>query len=300
MNLKIELLSSKNPLTTRLTRQPTRSAIRLALGLAAGLMLVSLFVIRRAMLLFGPTVQALGSGRIWGGSFPLLSFGLLIDAGEHHWPSAVLLLILIIAWPVALLTPFASIYVAVRLIARDLHNGQLELVRLTNIPPNRLIGGYLFAVLIRLRLLLALLIGFIPALVISLYNMWVTKTSLWIIGSGTLFRVDFADWMIPDVNRLLLILALTGIVFGWLGLIGWVAALGVGLTLRWRKMILPAAAASIVVLVYGLAAALSITRLLFDPLQPPQYGVGLLLLAVPLGGLNAALRLARRWKKSGG
>ena len=45
MNLKIELLSSKNPLTTRLTRQPTRSAIRLALGLAAGLMLVSLFVI---------------------------------------------------------------------------------------------------------------------------------------------------------------------------------------------------------------------------------------------------------------
>lgn len=295
MNLEHGLTLSNNPLTARLTQQPTRFAARLAVGLAAGLMLVSFSVIRRAGLPFGPTVQALGSGRIWGGSFPLLSFGLLIDAGEHHWPSAALLLMLIIAWPVALLTPFASVYVAAHLTARDVHRGQLELVRLTNIPINRLIGGYLLAALIRLRVLLALLVGFIPVLVTSLYNMWVTKTSLWIIRSGTLFRVDFASWMIPDVNRPLLILALTGAVVGWLGLVGWAAALGVGLALRWRKVITPVAAASTLVLVYVLATALIITRLLFDPLLPPQYGVGLLLLAIPFGGLIAAIRLARRW-----
>jgi hypothetical protein len=295
MNLEHKLMLSNDPLVARLTRRAARSSTHLAIGLAAGLMLISFFVIRQAALPFGPTVQALGSGRVWGGSFPLLSFGLLIDAGEHHWPSAALFLMLMIAWPVALLTPFASAYVAARLTARDMRSGQLELVRLTNLPINKLIGGYLIAALIRLRMLLALLIGFIPVLVTSLYNIWVTRTSLWIIHSGTLYRVDFASWMIPDVNRLLLILALTGILVGWLGVVGLVTALGVGLVLHWRKVAAPVVAASTVVLIYIVATALIITRLLFDPLLPPQYGVGLLLLATPFGGLIAATRLVRQW-----
>ena len=121
--------------------------------MAAALLLISLIVIRRAALPFGPTVQALGSGRIWGRSIPLLSLGLLFDAGEHHWPSATLLLMLLIGWPVALITPLAGTSIAARITLRDLQGGQLELVRLTNIPVKRLISGYLMAALIPLRVL---------------------------------------------------------------------------------------------------------------------------------------------------
>jgi hypothetical protein len=189
-----------NPIAARLTRRAAGPSLWITAALGALAALVSTLISRETYLYFEPVIAALsGMGRT-GPFFPLNTLALLLDSAQRHPFDGLLTFVLLIPWPVAILTPAIAATSGASLAARDVRSGQLELIRLSGLRPGARVGGYVWGVLYRLRLWMALSAGLIPALVYSLLLMWVVKIGAWIIRSGTLVRVPFRDWMIPDVG----------------------------------------------------------------------------------------------------
>jgi hypothetical protein len=289
------LSALNNPLLGQLIRRSAGPSLLITAALGALVALVSTAISRETPLHFEPVIAALsGSGRT-GPFFPLNTLALLLDSARRDPLDALLMVVLLAPWPVAILTPAVAAFSGASLAARDVWNGQLDLIRLSGLRPAVRLGGYVWGTLYRLRVWIALSAGLMPALVYSLLLMWVVKIGTWIIRSGTLIRVPFQEWMIPDVGLIPLMLAFIALALGLWGLIWLGAALGVGLALWWCSARWAALGALLVMLTYLAVVTVLTVALLMSPVIPPQWWVAVLVLLFPYLLALAATRLARRW-----
>jgi hypothetical protein len=155
--------------------------------------------------------------------------------------SAVLLVTAVV---LTLLTPPIVASVATNLTARDVSSEPYELVQLTTLPRASLVHGYVFAALYRMRLLISLTVGLMPALVIGLVQI----SLLVLVTVYTSNMAPFPEQTIP------LSLEWVALVIGLWGMIYLAAASGVGLAIRWRGSVL----ANILAPLLALSAAFSI------------------------------------------
>ncbi len=257
--------TNRNPVAARLTPRGTWPSARVALWLALGLGLAGLAI---------STLETLRMRSEELGSFSviLLLMGLLVT----------------------ILTPPIVAGVAVVLTSRDLHSGTYELMHVTTLSETTLVQGYVFAALHRVRFLLALVVGLMPALAVGMvqvgiavavifYSIMVHPDPGYQYGPyGTSPGLDPAHITGPA-------LACMAIVVGLWGLNWQAAALGVGLSLRWRGSIMAIIAAPMITLL--IAIGLPVLVLLTN-------GMGMVVAATLLapyilGAVTTAL--ARRW-----
>lgn len=284
-----------NPLVMRQTRRQTWPPGYLALLGGLGMLLGSLLAARRGLLRFYMIVQALNSTRPAIRSTPLLTITQMIQVGQRHPDTGVLAMLVLVAAGLVLLLPLPVAFTASALVSRDLASGPLQLLRLTHVTPAGLLQGYVLAVLYRLRLPLTLLAGALPALAAGLMNLWIVGVSRWIVDTGTLYRVDFAGWMIPDVNQTHLMLAFAAVAFGLFGLTLMAAMLGVGLTLLLRRA-LPALALTLALTgAYLVVLSLALADRVLSPVISPQYAIPIAAMIFPYALGAAALWLAHRF-----
>jgi hypothetical protein len=131
-----------NPLFDRLTRNAKPPSLRVCLWLAFGLGLVTLAYMSW-MMLYAPVI-------------PFSTIGVILMVA-----AAVLIFLL----------PILVGIIAATLTARDTQGEEYQLLRLANLSPRTVVWGYIGAALHRMRLLLALMIGTMPALVMG--TLWV-------------------------------------------------------------------------------------------------------------------------------
>ena len=204
------------------------------------------------------------------------------------------MVVLLAPWPLAIGVPVSAALSGASLAVRDLRGGQLDLIRLSGLSAGAREGGYVWGTLYRLRAWVALSAGLMPALVYGLLLMWVVKIGAWIYRSGTLIRVPFQEWMIPDVGLVPLTLAFIALALGLWGLIWLEAALGVGLALWWGSARWATLGALLVMLGYLAVVAALAVALLMSPVIPPHWWVAALALCSPYLLALAVMRLSLR------
>ena len=188
-----------NPVFVRLTGNCKWPSARVALWLSFGLGLAALFL----------TSQA----------------ALRMRAFDMDPLSAVLMVTAVV---LTLLTPSIVASVATNLTSRDVSSEPYELVQLTTLPKNALVQGYVFAALYRMRLLISLTVGLMPALVIGLVQI----SFLVLVTLYTSNMAPFLEQIVP------LSLVFVATVIGLWGITFLATASGVGLAIRWRGSIL--------------------------------------------------------------
>jgi hypothetical protein len=203
-----------NPVFVRLTRNCKWPSGRVALWLGFGLGLVTLFLTSHATL-------------------HMKDF-------EMNPLCAVLFVTAVV---LTLLAPAIVASLATGLTARDVSSEPYELVQLTTLPKIALVQGYVFAALYRMRVLISLTVGLIPALVIGVVQ-------LGLLVLVTLYTSNMAPFLQQVVS---LSLDFMAIVIGLWGIAFLATASGVGLAIRWRGNIL----ANILVPLSALLAAFS-------------------------------------------
>jgi hypothetical protein len=194
-----------NPLYDHLTRRSRWPSLRLTLWLAFGLGLVTL------------TISA-------------LSLSSIPQAGALRTTALILMLVGALVTLVA--PPVVAVFAAV-LTARDARTGGHELMRLTPLSKAAIVRGYAFAVLFRLRVLLALVVALMPALVVEALYMTALGRAIFFNIACNLMHPELCHimpWSLPpEAGRIF------SLVLGTWGLILLAAALGVWLALRWRR-----------------------------------------------------------------
>ena len=275
-----------NPLVERLTRRGRWPSVRAALWLAFGLGLAGLAVTTRATLRM-----------------------------ESVQPDLSSTILLALVWLVTILSPPITSVVAIILVSRDASSEMYELLRLTTLSKAVLVKGYVFAALHRVRVLLALVVGLMPALTVGMlqvsilvavifysimldYSVYLQEDELYRISSG----IDPA-YMTGQS------LACMAIAIGLWGLNWPAAALGVGLALRWRGRVIVTIIAPMVTLLVTLLIAISLPVFVLLTSEEmyrsywgrPQVAI---MLAIPLFALLAPYalgagmtRLAQRWAR---
>jgi hypothetical protein len=286
---------SHNPILDRLMRRSAGPSLWVTAALGALTALSSYAISREATLYFEPVIAALVGLRRTGLFFPLNTLALLLDSAGRDPFEALLMIVLLAPWPLAILTPALAALTGASLAARDLRDGQLALIRLSGLRPAARVGGYVWGTLYRLRAWIALSAVLIPALVYSLLLMWVVKIGAWIVRSGTLVRVPFQAWMIPDVGLVPLTLSFLALALGLWGLTWLEAALGVSLALWWGSARWAALGALLLMLGYLAVVAALAVALLMSPVIPPHWWVAALALFSPYLLALAAMRLTCRW-----
>lgn len=129
-----------NPVVVRLTRRCGWPSGRTVLWLAFGLGVMSLAITTQATLHMK--------------SIQLSTLGAAL---------------LLAAWALAILTPPITVAVAAVLVTRDMRGERFELLRLTTtLSEATIVRGAIFATLYRMRVLLALVVGLMPALVVGM------------------------------------------------------------------------------------------------------------------------------------
>ncbi len=274
-----------NPLVERLTRRGRWPSVRAALWLAFGLGLAGLAV---------TTWETLRMESDKLGAFSTI--------------------LLALAWLVTILSPPITSVVAIILVSRDASSEMYKLLRLTTLSEAMLVKGYVFAALHRVRVLLALVVGLMPALAVGMVQVSILITvifysimlnyyayfqdELYRISSG----IDPACVTVPS-------LACMAIVIGLWGLNWPAAALGVGLALRWRGRVIVTIIAPLVTLLVTLLVAISLpvfVLLTSEEMYMSYWGqpYGAIMLAIPLFALLAPYalgagmtRLAQRWAR---
>jgi hypothetical protein len=286
---------SHNPILNRLIRQSAGPPMGVTATLGALAALSSYAISREATLYFEPVIATLVGLRRTGPFFPLNTLALLLDSAKRDPFEALLTIVLLAPWLLAILAPALAAMTGASLAARDRRDGQLALIRLSGLRPAARVGGYVWGTLYRLRVWIALSAGLVPALVYGLLLMWVVKIGAWIVRSGTLVRVPFQPWMIPDVGLVPLTLSFLALALGLWGLIGLEAALGVSLTLWWGSARWATLGALLAMLGYLAVAAVLAVVFLMSPVIPPHWWVAALALVSPYLLALAAMRLVRRW-----
>ena len=176
-----------------------------------------------------------------------------------------------------------------------------QLMRLTSLPPLSLVRLLVALVLARLRLLLVLSAALIPGFAVAVMHRTVHNTMLRYPGSPIL-----GHWLAlppPRFGRPLWrfdMLGLTPEFFGWAvalwGLVPLAAALGVGLTLRWRRVAIAAPVAAVITLLVPAGLLLPIVLLPLEDWGEPARAAVLVALALAPNLLTVlAMRVARRW-----
>lgn len=156
--------------------------------------------------------------------------------------------LLLIAWAVTNVAPLVAAATAAILTTQDMLSEQPASQRPLVLPWRTVVSGYVLAALHRLRILLALVIGLMPALVIG--GAYFVLDFLTRLNAGCL---DGCWWPLffptPDMERIgeLLVVTFVAMAIGKWGANFLGAALGASLALRWRKA-LPAALVSVLVM----------------------------------------------------
>ena len=165
-------------------------------------------------------------------------------------------ILLIAAWAVTLLTSPITAVVATILTSRDVHSGSHELVRLTMLPEAAMVQGYVFATLYRVRLLIALTIGLMPALAVGMFQVGL---ALSIIFSSYYSLQGIPAYPVEplDAGMMEMSLVFTIMTIGLWGMNLLAAATGVGLALCLRGNIIANIGAPLFVLVTALFFPLS-------------------------------------------
>ena len=256
-----------NPVVARLTRRGKWPSARAALWLAFGLGLASLAI---------TTWETLHMESDKLGTF-----------------STVLLVLVLL---VTILSPPITAVVATILASRDVRNEMHELLRVTTLSEATLVKGYVFAALHRMRILLMLVVGLMPALAVGMvqvgilvsvifYSMMLPPPPYSLDGTyGSPPGIDSADVTGPALASIAFSIGLWGL--HWLA-----AALGVGLALRWggSTMVTIIAPMAMLLIAIGLPVLVLLTN-----------GMGLVVAATTLAPyiLGAVMmRLARYWAR---
>jgi len=183
--------------------------------------------------------------------------------------------------------------------SRDVQSEAHDLLRLTSLTKMQIVQGYLYAGLHRMRLLLSLTIGIAPAL-IDRFLCGFLKLTIWSsIAPGPYHLTSL------DIIGRLVIVTVVGI--GLLALNPLVAALGVALSLWWRKMVPAILSTSTIMLLGTLSVILMLLTIigLLIPVQPFSLSPALALqevliasgfcLAPPVLLTLGIMWLAKRW-----
>ncbi len=275
-----------NPLMERLARRGRWPSVRAALWLAFGLGLAGLAVTTRATL--------------------------RMESDQLDLSSTILLAL---AWLVTILSPPITSVVATILVSRDASSEMYELLRLATLSEAVLVKGYVFAALHRVRVLLALVVGLMPALAVGMVQVGILvavilysimldyyayfQDELYRISSG----IDPACVTVPA-------LACMAIAIGLWGLNWPAAALGVGLALRWRGRIIATIIAPMITLLVTLLIATSLPVLVMLLTSEEMYlhywgkpqvaimlAISLFALLAPCALGAGMTRLAQRWAR---
>lgn len=282
-----------NPLVIRFTRRSRWPSIRAAFWLTFGLGVTSLVVATRATL------------HLREAYFELLTLGLLL-----------------ISLAMTLLTPSLVALVAVALTGRDVRSDLHDLLCTTPLSEAALVQGYIFGVLHRLRVLLVVVVGMMPAFVVGMFQFQLDLVYSGIFLSLPHYAVaqNYYDRFhhYSEACTFILIrntLLILGTVIGMWGMNGVGAALGVGVALRWRKSAVAALAAVLTALGMLLATAALLVVMLAvlgpsigalataditlysasDAIVTSGAAGGLAVIPYALGVVCA--RLARRWAR---
>ncbi|GAB4480165.1 MAG: hypothetical protein Kow00124_26560 [Anaerolineae bacterium] len=165
--------------------------------------------------------------------------------------------LLTLIWALMLLTPAALAAGSALLTYRHLRQELYQLLRLTDVPQPVLMLMHLFANLYRMRVLVILLVGAVPALLVGMTHstrVWLQRT----YPTMMLSTLRYAPLPPPVYSPPLWRLNLLG---WWPELPGWAIGipgvgllaviLGVGLTLWWRRVEAAAPAAAMLALLLG-------------------------------------------------
>ena len=201
-------LPTTNPIFVRLTRNAKPPSLRTCLWLAFGLGLTTLAFMSWTML-YHPIP-------------PFVQVGLLL---------------MLLSAALTFLLPIPIGIIAATITARDVQGEEYQLLRLTNLSPRTIVWGYIGTALHRLRLLLALMIGTMPSLVMGILLLEIMIDSVFASISTCLDGPCSPQLLSAETANSLywgtytwLVVALT--LWG-VNLLG--AALGVWLSLAWRK-----------------------------------------------------------------
>jgi len=276
-----------NPLVERLTRRGRWPSVRAALWLAFGLGLAGLAVTTLATL--------------------------RMESDQLDLSSTILLAL---AWLVTILSPPITSIVAIILVSRDASSEMYELLHLTTLSEAVLVKGYVFATLHRVRVLLALLVGLMPALAVGM-----VQVSILVAVIFYSMMLNYSAYLQDELYRISSgidpayvtgpALACMAIAIGLWGLNWPAAALGVGLALRWRGRVIVTIIAPMVTLLVTLLIAISLSVLVMlltsDDMSRSYWGqpyYGAIMLAISLFALLAPYalgagmtRLAQRWAR---
>ena len=235
----------------------------------------------------------------------------MLQYPSRHLVSGVLLLT---AWLVTIIAPAIIAIASATMTAQDVTSDSYDLLRLTDVPAESIMQGYILAALTRLRWLLALVIGLMPVIALSLIDAIIQMAAVFcqVIACNPMMYYG-ADCTCGAIRFLPAgVLPLIVAVVGLLGVNILAATLGTWLAFAFRR---PRPAGSIampvtVVLTGAALAGLYLSSgwvVIYDiypgsPLVVPGLTDKVIMLAsafavlvVPPGLSALIIRVARRW-----
>ncbi|MBN1310579.1 MAG: hypothetical protein JXB30_04100 [Anaerolineae bacterium] len=212
----------KNPLFERLTHNARWPSLRVCLWLTGVLAALGV-AISVASLLTLPSVEAKAAQNCSPSGFPMPS------ASDIH----DIYISLLITMVSLVVPPIVGIAAAIQ-TSRDVHTEAYDLLRLTSLTKMQIVHGYLYAGLHRMRLPLALTIGIAPAL-IGRFLYGILKLTIWSATyCSSIALVPYHLTLLDIIGPLVVI---TVVEIGLLALNPLAAAVGVALSLWWRKTV---------------------------------------------------------------
>lgn len=256
-----------NPLLSRLTSKPTRLTARGAFWLAFGLGLAGLIFSSLRFL----NARASSDGLLF------LPIGFLL---------------------ISALTPPILALLAAIFTARHTQGGAYELLKATNISNAEIVQGSLYAALYRMRALLVVGVGAMPAMVIGMFDLNLRVAIIFCTIMASPYMNDMQRALsncklpAPDTGLLWLSITLGLWGCGWLG-----AALGVALAL-WRRNTLLAAVVAPLAIIAAMIATFWVWVSLLESGPVATWSISLVWMIAPYASAFALTRLSERWARN--
>ncbi len=190
------------------------------------------------------------------------------------------------------LVPSIVALIAATLTARDTHTESYELLKTTDISDMAIVQSYVFAALYKLRFLLALTAGAIPAIAVSTFDLIVRDRAL-LCSAGASSDTDCQ----PPPGTMGI--AWLMIVIGLWGLNGVAASVGVNWALKWQNEVAAIATASVAMFILSLLAA-GFWLAIFLPaaaISLPAWVVAFAWMYIPYAVAVGIMQNAERWAR---